>query len=264
MRKCLTESPVVGLPDPSLPYVLYCDSSDKAIGYSLANTYPDGTDRFCGYASRGLSKHEINYSITDKEMLALVEGLKFFHELIYGRHVTVKTDHAALLSLNKSVKSCSRGRLMRWGILLSDYTYTVQFVKGSSHIVPDFLSRIPNQTPEESKVLGPEFSDDFFIKSIGETAIVNADDKTTEPYRVEWQKAPVTETNGRAVQVHADQDTTAVKATTIDGATRNAAATETDGRAVNAINDTGATTDSTTDAPRKRTILFRPASHSWI
>ena len=59
----------------------------------------DGTERPIAYASRTLSTPERNYSQIEKEGLAVVYSVKNFHQYLFGRPVTIMTDHKPLLGL---------------------------------------------------------------------------------------------------------------------------------------------------------------------
>lgn len=48
------------------------------------------------YASRSLTKREINYGITEKEALAIKWGINYFQYYLRGRSFIVKSNHKAL------------------------------------------------------------------------------------------------------------------------------------------------------------------------
>lgn len=82
--------------DPAKPLVLLCDALPYGVGVVLSHQVSDGQERHIEFASRTLSKAEQTYSQSDKEGLAIVYGVNKFHKYIYGRHVTILTDHKPL------------------------------------------------------------------------------------------------------------------------------------------------------------------------
>lgn len=51
------------------------------------------------FASRTYNSAQLNYSTTEKECLAVVWALKYFHCYVHGATLNVYTDHAALKSI---------------------------------------------------------------------------------------------------------------------------------------------------------------------
>ena len=74
-------------------------------------------------------------------MLALVEGNKKLQPHLFGRKVTVVTDHSSLGWL-MNVKDAT-GRLARWSLLLQQYDFDIVHRRGKEHSNADSLSRRP-------------------------------------------------------------------------------------------------------------------------
>ena len=79
-----------------------------------------------------------------KEALAIIFGLKKFHQFLYGRRFTIVTDHKPLLALfgpTKATPAMAANRLARWALILSQYNYEIEFRKIAEHGNADALSR---------------------------------------------------------------------------------------------------------------------------
>ena len=88
----LTEAPVLRLPDFSLNFIVQCDASDSGVGAALLQDFTDG--RFpIAYASKKLLSRERNYSVIERECLAIVFAIKKFEKYLYGREFVLHTDH---------------------------------------------------------------------------------------------------------------------------------------------------------------------------
>ena len=79
------------------------------------------------YASRVLSSSERNYSVIQRECLAVVYALKQFRHYLLGRHFIVLTDHAPLLWLSAQKME---GMLACWALAMQEYSFTMQYRKG--------------------------------------------------------------------------------------------------------------------------------------
>nr|XP_055073117.1 uncharacterized protein K02A2.6-like [Misgurnus anguillicaudatus] len=148
-EKCkdlLTDESVLVHYDPSLPLTLACDSSAYGIGAVLQHTMPTGEERPVAYASRTLAPAEKKYSQIEKEGLALIFGVKKFHQYLWGRKFKMVTDHKPLLTLfgeHKSLPTMAAARIQRWAIILSAYDYHIEYCPSEKHSNADGLSRVP-------------------------------------------------------------------------------------------------------------------------
>ena len=78
---------------------------------------------------------EKKYSQLDKEGLAIVFGVKKFHDFLFGRKF--REDHKPvqhLFSKNKHIPTQASARIQRWALLLSAYDYTIAYKPGEDHV----------------------------------------------------------------------------------------------------------------------------------
>lgn len=139
-EKCKTmliSDPILAYPDYSKPFVLTTDASNYALGAVLSQIN-EGKDQPVAFASRTLNKHEINYSTTEKEALAIIWAIEKFKPYLYGQKFTLVTDHKPLVFIKNANKN---GKLIRWRLELENYDYTVIYKTGKTNVVADALSR---------------------------------------------------------------------------------------------------------------------------
>ncbi|KAI5317261.1 hypothetical protein L3X38_036968 [Prunus dulcis] len=139
LKKELTSAPIIIAPDWSLPFEIMCDASDFAIGAVLGQK-KNKLPHVIHYASRTLNDAQLNYSTTEKELLAVVFALEKFRPYLVGSKVIVYSDHAALRYL--LTKKDAKPRLIRWILLLQEFDLEIRDKKGCENVVADHLSRI--------------------------------------------------------------------------------------------------------------------------
>lgn len=139
LKTILTTEPLLIYPDFSKKFILSTDASGIAIGAVLGQVI-NGTEHPIAYASRQLNSAERNYSVTERELLAVIWSVKYFRCYLYGRSFDLFTDHSAIKWL-LSLKDPS-SRLTRWSLKLAEYDYQVHHKPGVKNQNADCLSRI--------------------------------------------------------------------------------------------------------------------------
>ena len=148
LKILLTTHPILKYPDFDKEFKLCTDASKYALGAVLLQE-----DHPIAFASRTLNNHEINYSTTEKELLAIVWAVKYFRPYLYGKQFELKTDHQPLKWLHtKYLGKDLSPRLQRWILSLGEYNMKIEYLKGKDNKIADFLSRINTDTHEINNV----------------------------------------------------------------------------------------------------------------
>ena len=140
--KCLLLSaPVLRAPDFKKPFKLQVDASDIGIGAVLLQEGHHGIDHRVCYFNCKFNKHQVNYSTTEKETLALLLSLQHF-DVYLGTTIApveVYTDHNPLVFIEK-MKNKNQ-RLLRWSLAFQEYNLRISHIKGRDNVIADALSR---------------------------------------------------------------------------------------------------------------------------
>ena len=141
-------------PDPTVKTILTTDASGKGIGAVLSQIH-EGKSKPVYFISRHLRGAEASYSSSELETLAIVWAVERLHQFLYGRPFEVHTDHCALKTvLMGSMKnSVAPARIVRWATRLLPYNFTTHYIRGSTNVVADCLSRLPSEDKTPFKEL---------------------------------------------------------------------------------------------------------------
>ncbi|CAN6707371.1 unnamed protein product [Malus baccata var. baccata] len=89
LKEMLTSAPIIVPPDWSLPFELMCDASDYALGAVLGQ-WKEKRPHVIYYASRTLNDAQLNYSTTEKELLAVVFALDKFRSYLLEFDIEIR------------------------------------------------------------------------------------------------------------------------------------------------------------------------------
>ncbi|GKD47915.1 reverse transcriptase domain-containing protein, partial [Tanacetum coccineum] len=140
---------------------LCADEADFAIGAVLGQRH-EKHFRPIHYASKTMNEAESHYTTTEKEMLAVVYAFEKFRSYLILNKSIVYTDHSALKYL--FAKKDSKARLLRWVLLLQEFTFKVIDTKGAENLAADHLSRLEN--PYENVLDPKEVNEKFPLETL--------------------------------------------------------------------------------------------------
>ncbi|XP_064462484.1 uncharacterized protein LOC135373169 [Ornithodoros turicata] len=130
--------------DPKRPIYLAADASSERLGAVIYHNI-DGKEKPIAHASKTLSVAEKNYAQIEKEALAIIFGLKKFHQYLWGRKFTLFTDHTPLTTIfgpKKGIPVTAANRLQRWALIMMGHVYDIQYKPTQLMGNADGLSRL--------------------------------------------------------------------------------------------------------------------------
>ncbi|XP_040966211.1 uncharacterized protein [Gossypium hirsutum] len=134
LKECLTNAPLLSLPDFNKTFEIECDASGIGIGAALMQ---DG--RPIAYFSEKLNGATLNYPTYDKELYALVRALETWQHYLWPKEFVIHSDHEALKHLKGQTKLNKRHA--KWVEYLESFPYVIKYKKGKENVVADALSR---------------------------------------------------------------------------------------------------------------------------
>nr|GEY81819.1 reverse transcriptase domain-containing protein [Tanacetum cinerariifolium] len=129
-QRKLTEAPILIAPDWNMPIELMCDASDFAIG-AVPGQRQEKHFKPIHYASKTMTEAESNYTTTEKDMLAVKD---------------------------------SKARLLRWVLLLQEFTFKVIDTKRAENLATDHFSRLEN--PHQNVLDPKEIKESFPLETL--------------------------------------------------------------------------------------------------
>ncbi len=108
IKNMISKETLLSYPQFDKPFEIHTDASDKQLGSVIAQE-----GKPIAFYTRKLNPAQRNYNTTERELLAIVETLKEFRNILLGQRITVYTDH-----LNLTFKQFSAQRVYRWRLLL--------------------------------------------------------------------------------------------------------------------------------------------------
>ena len=186
LKEALLNPPVLQLANTSQPFQVHTDASDLAIGAVLLQEDEQGQHPVA-YASRKLTAAERNYTITERETLAVVYALSTWKLYLY-KHFDVFTDNQAVVYL-RSKPHLSK-REARWAEFLAEFHFTIHHVAGKMNPADPLTRRLESELwaelgclefsldlhPEEAQLIENGYADDQEMQHIINRLLTAGDD----------------------------------------------------------------------------------------
>jgi hypothetical protein len=132
VKAAIAKEVTLACPDYSQEFKIYTDGSKEQLGAVITQK-----NRPIAFFSRKLSEAQQKYSVTEIELLAIVEALKEYRGMLWGQKVKVYTDHQNLM---RDALGLNSDRVYRWRLLLEEYGPEIVYIKGIHNTVAYALS----------------------------------------------------------------------------------------------------------------------------
>jgi RNase H-like domain found in reverse transcriptase len=116
---------ILTFPDFSQEFEIHTDASNLQLGACISQN-----GKQVAFYSRKLQPAQTRYTITERELLSIVETLKEFRNILLGQKIKVHTDHE-----NLTYKSFNSDRVMRWRLYIEEYSPELHFIKGTHNAI---------------------------------------------------------------------------------------------------------------------------------
>ncbi|XP_069144451.1 uncharacterized protein [Solanum lycopersicum] len=146
LKEKLVSAPIIISPDWNSRFEVMCDSIGVVLGVVLGYRKNKILQPIY-YASKALNKAQKNYTVTERELLAVIFAFEKFRSYLLGSRVIAHTDHSTLRYL--MAKNYAKPRLIRWVLLLQEFDFEVPDKKGTENQVADNLSRLEDEAMRE-------------------------------------------------------------------------------------------------------------------
>jgi hypothetical protein len=158
IKKVISQEVLLRFPDFTKPFDIHTDASDLQLGAVISQS-----NHPLAFYSRKLSPTQQRYTTSERELLSIVETLKEFRNILLGRIINVFTDHSNLIKPDTVFQS---NRLMRWRLLIEEFSPIFHYIPGHQNVVADALSRLDTNNNQPIDDLSDEAMADAFALDV--------------------------------------------------------------------------------------------------
>lgn len=148
LKEMLVSAPTLLIPDTTegQTFIIHSDASDFAVGAVLLQDQGNGGLQPCAYYSKKMNPAERNYTVGDKEMLAMKLALSEYRIYVEGVPTVLCTDHRNNVDmLTRPAANITSRRVARWIEYMQQFGRNLKlaYIKGEENQA-DALSRRPD------------------------------------------------------------------------------------------------------------------------
>ena len=129
----LKNQPILFYPNLNQTFVIHTDASETACGAILSQE--KGVVRIYSHKFNSV---ELNYTIVEKEFLAVILALRHFRNIILGTKIIIKTDNKNIVNYH----GAKYNRIKRWKDELIEFNPELEHISEKENVGADALSRL--------------------------------------------------------------------------------------------------------------------------
>ena len=149
LKSAISDPDCLAIFNPNFKTILRTDACEHALGAVLSQVHPEG-ERPVSFISKSLISSELNYTIWEKELYAVVWSIRYFRPYLLSNHFQIYCDNKPAVQIvnSQSLKltTMTNNRILRWLADIQSYNYELAHLPGKTNIVADALSRFTRQT----------------------------------------------------------------------------------------------------------------------
>jgi hypothetical protein len=134
VKATITKEVVLAYPDFTQPFEIYTDASTMHLGAVITQG-----NRPIAFFSKKLSEAQNKYSAAKIELLAIVETLKEFQGMLWGKTIKVYTDHK---NLTRDTSGLISDKIYHWQLFLEGFAPKIIYIKVTYNTVADAISQL--------------------------------------------------------------------------------------------------------------------------
>ena len=139
----LSNSLVLLFLPPKTFKIVETDASDIGYGGILQVAKNDAKEQIVRFHSGSQSTTLQNYNTIQKEILSIILCVSKFQNDFFNQRFLIRVDcKSAKEVLQKDVQNLvSKQSFARWQAILSVFDFDIEYIKGETNLIPDFLTR---------------------------------------------------------------------------------------------------------------------------
>ena len=163
LKEGLFKAPLLGYFDPTKRLIIKTNASDHTTAAMISQEIEEELQPL-GFMSKKMTSAKQNYTITEKEMVAIIQAVKEWRKYPKRSKTRAKiiTDHKNLTYFQEA--KITNRQQARWALEIQDVPYHITYRKGEGNVVADALLRKEDNT--EPLELRPIFFQNMALEKV--------------------------------------------------------------------------------------------------